>query len=743
MGVGRKQDFTRQHMENGNSHMNNDFGNQGSDLSTYIAKEENAFLLIGVMTAKKYLDTRAVAAFQTWAQTCVGTCKVIFFSSEDSTTSHTIPLVSLYGVDDVYPPQKKSFLMLQYMHDNYIDNFEWFMRADDDAFIKTDRLAKFLRSIDSSKPQYIGQAGIGRKDEVVKLHLGEHDNYCMGGPGVLFSHETLRQMAPHINSCLHNVMTTHEDVELGRCVRKYVGIPCTREVKKDQLFYHNYKEPNGSFDTTLKDTAVDVALTLHPVKDPKQQYRIANYLHFLHIEDLRQKEINLQREITYVDQKLRNGESMINKQRTIPSFVHFSPKFADEILSWEFLSKRLISHRESNPERVLKSQIRSKLEDIIIQTMPITHQTACRKSPINDCLFYGYHRLSPSYGADYILNLLPFRRHIYIQQRFSSLELIEDPFTAHKRSYESELESPFLYKNLCAGSLSSRDKITETIHFLLPLSGRLHIFMRFLDNYEKACLFTKESCRLHIVLSNQETENSDISDHIKLIRKYQNKYGGSYVDLTLADGPFARAKALDIGAAQCENDSLLFIIDVDIQLSHAMLLRIRLNTKRGVQVYYPILFSQFDPALIWNDTHLQREENSRDFPSDEGYWRSFGYGMVGVYKSDLAAVGGFNTSIRGWGTEDNDLYCKFCDSNLTVFRTIDPDLVHIFHPFMCDTELTKTQFEMCLGSQAQTFGSVNKLANIVYKQPDIFDRKLPEKGRESVILETTSLPPTP
>lgn len=200
---------------------------QGIDLDEYIDKDEKGFLLIGIITAKKFLDTRAVAAFNTWTQSCVGNCKVIFFSSEGSTTKHDIPLVSLKDVDDSYPPQKKSLMMLKYMHDHYIDNFEWFMRADDDVFIKGDRLEKFLRSVNSSKPQYIGQAGIGKKDELGKLFLDNHDNFCMGGPGVVLSHPTLRIVAPHVHSCLNNLLTTHEDVEVGRCVKRFVGIWCT------------------------------------------------------------------------------------------------------------------------------------------------------------------------------------------------------------------------------------------------------------------------------------------------------------------------------------------------------------------------------------------------------------------------------------------------------------------------------------------------------------------------------------
>jgi len=49
----------------------------------------------------------------------------------------------------------------------------------------------------------------------------------MGGPGMILSHVTLARVAPHVRECLKNLYTTHEDVELGRCVQKFAGIPCT------------------------------------------------------------------------------------------------------------------------------------------------------------------------------------------------------------------------------------------------------------------------------------------------------------------------------------------------------------------------------------------------------------------------------------------------------------------------------------------------------------------------------------
>lgn len=183
-----------------------------------------SLLFVGVMTANRFLATRATAVHGTWARRVPG--RVVFYSSETSDASD-LPLVRLPTVDDSYPPQKKSFLMLQHMWDNYGDAYEWFMRADDDVYVRPDRLAALLRSVDSRKPVFIGQAGRGKQEEFGLLSLEYDENFCMGGPGVIMSRETLARVVPHIKHCLKNLFTTHEDVELGRCVQKYAGVSCT------------------------------------------------------------------------------------------------------------------------------------------------------------------------------------------------------------------------------------------------------------------------------------------------------------------------------------------------------------------------------------------------------------------------------------------------------------------------------------------------------------------------------------
>lgn len=137
---------------------------QAIDAATLSANAK--LLYVGVMTAGKYVSTRGQAILDTWAKKVPG--KLELFVGEGAMSKEeakSMNVVQLKKVDDgAYPPQKKSFMMLKYMHDQYINGYEWFMRADDDAYVKTEKLEKLLRKLNSSKPIFIGQMGYGNTE---------------------------------------------------------------------------------------------------------------------------------------------------------------------------------------------------------------------------------------------------------------------------------------------------------------------------------------------------------------------------------------------------------------------------------------------------------------------------------------------------------------------------------------------------------------------------------------------------
>lgn len=727
-----------------------------------INSSSTSLVFVGVMTASKYLDSRAKAVYETWGKELPG--KIAFFSSENSVVPGNcpdLPLVPLPRVDDTYPPQKKSFMMLQYMWNNYGDRFEWFLRADDDVYVRTDRLEKLLRSVNSNRAMYIGQAGRGNSEEFGLLSLEYDENFCMGGPGVILSRETLRRIVPHVKYCLRHLYTTHEDVELGRCVQKYAGIPCTWSYEMQSILYHNSSGAQA-FTGNLKKKEVHRAITLHPVKSPPHMYRLHNYMRGLQIQELQQERLNLHRDIhamakqlglsveNFKNLEIADGVPLLPVSRHSKHYpgdteilgvsaglCSFKPVTSDEVIPWDFLSRSEYSLGDSNPRRRIHSDVKEGLEDITREVMASINACSRQRGRIVEerSTLYGYRRVN-SYGADTILDLLlvyrkyrgrkvtlPVRRHVYLHQHFTGLEIREtvDGVEVDKerkdqrndKSLQNIFRGGFLNLNF---NFEQEDPVTSKIvHFVLPLSGKYDVLRRFLRNYEEICLTGEERTTLSVILYRHKTEDS-FDRTTDLIERLKYKYRGANIDVVPASGAFSRAKALNLGASRLKDNDLMFFVDVDIAFTESALHRIRSNTLLGRQIYFPVVFSQYNPNTVRGDN---RGGNVFAVDETSGYWRQFGFGIVSLYKQEYKTVGGFDLSIQGWGKEDVDFYEKVVKSNVKIFRTADRDLVHVYHDVECSKDLPETQWSMCMGTKADTFAGTEALSKMIYENPEV------------------------
>ena len=453
------------------------------------------------------------------------------------------------------------------------------------------------------------------------------------------------------------------------------------------------------------------------------------------------------REITMMDQLLGVQKSNVveNKLGMMPTLNKHMPRDTTEVMSWDFIKKSIFSNHHSNPRRGLEQSLSGSVDDVIMQIMHLVNKNARQRGRTIDFkeILYGYHRANPLYGTDYVLDLLliyrkhkgrrmtvPVRRHAYLQQSFLDAQYIEEIPTYHPQpSVGAQVLQLF---QQFAGRLYDKelDKRTETIHMIMPLSGRFKILQRFMRNFEEVCLKRGQNVQLHMVVFNNEKEDMALERTIDLLQRYQHHYRGNYIEIIQANGAFNRGRGIELGASRCKGDSLMYFVDVDIVFNSDSLTRIRLLTKQGHQVYFPIVFSQFDPVTVCKDQPPYCVCSAKshcfihpwDFCLKTGYWRQFGFGIAAMYRSDMLAVGGFDLTIEGWGKEDVDLYTKFIESNITVFRSTDPGMTHAFHAIVCDSNLEPAQFQMCIGSKTQSYGSVQEMANVVYSDSDIMQR---------------------
>ncbi|XP_008481499.2 chondroitin sulfate synthase 1-like, partial [Diaphorina citri] len=226
------------------------------------------------------------------------------------------------------------------------------------------------------------------------------------------------------------------------------------------ILYHN-SSGRDAFTGNLKVKEVHRAMTLHPVKRHKYMYRIHNYMRGLKIHDLQQDMLNKHRDI-YAMLRLLGG-NLTSMEKV--ELSHNSPLFANgvgeedylgdpyllgkepgllkpplELIPWNFVSRSIYSPGNLNPRKKLESHIKEGLDDVIREVMENLNTFSRERGRMIDFqeLLYGYYRENPLHGADYILDLLlvykkyrgrkmtvPVRKHAYVQQQFTGLEIRE------------------------------------------------------------------------------------------------------------------------------------------------------------------------------------------------------------------------------------------------------------------------------------------------------------------------------
>ncbi|CAL8345278.1 unnamed protein product [Lota lota] len=259
------------------------------------------------------------------------------------------------------------------------------------------------------------------------------------------------------------------------------------------------------------------------------------------------------------------------------------------------------------------------------------------------------------------------------------------------------------------------DTANMLIHIILPLSKRADAFRQFISNFRKVCINQDNVVHLTVVYFGRDQINQvkAILDQTTRETRFRN------FTLIQMNEEFSRGRGLEVGARAWKRsqNALLFFCDVDILFTPDFLTSCRLNAEPGKKVYYPVLFSQYNPSLIYSNlTQPPPIEQQLVIQKETGFWRDFGFGMTCQYRSDFLNIGGFDRSIKGWGLEDVHLYRKYLHSKLMVIRSPSRGLFHFWHEKHCADELTPDKYKMCMQTKAMSEASHGRLGELFFKQ---------------------------
>lgn len=123
----------------------------------------------------------------------------------------------------------------QYLADTFLNDFDWFVKVDDDSYFSTHNFKYMVRNYNSSDLHYLGHT---------QYHHGPRNLFNLGA-GYAVSRETLRRASPYFpnrpenfkEKC-HPTDTWAEDAQFAHCLRQAnVGNPTnSRDSKSRETF---------------------------------------------------------------------------------------------------------------------------------------------------------------------------------------------------------------------------------------------------------------------------------------------------------------------------------------------------------------------------------------------------------------------------------------------------------------------------------------------------------------------------
>lgn len=245
----------------------------------------------------------------------------------------------------------------------------------------------------------------------------------------------------------------------------------------------------------------------------------------------------------------------------------------------------------------------------------------------------------------------------------------------------------------------------KLIYFLTQVGG---VFDTFPGSFTKTIVVGCGSLK-HIDEGAQCTERSDLMSKVDEVNDLFTS-----VSIKIADaGVFTRSHARNTAINELSDDTIVLTIDLDCVIQHDYILRALAFAQPGVSVYFPMVFSTFNPESIKYSrfTHVVSNSDNPFFIHPEtGQFRIWGFGMMAAAVSDVKAVGLYNEDHTSWGLEDNEMYDSFKRSKLKLWKVYDPDIVHRYHPKSCEgNKGDESKYAICLSTVAVYEGTVYQL----------------------------------
>ena len=339
-------------------------------------------------------------------------------------------------------------------------------------------------------------------------------------------------------------------------------------------------------------------------------------------------------------------------------------------------------------------------------------------------LINGYRRFDPVRGMEYILDLL-------LVENSDKKELFKRVHLIRPLGKVEIVPMPYVTENMM-------------VNIILPLHPEnVELFDQYLASYARVCLEGREDVRLIVALlypaGDVELRVRDPFGKPKnLINEYIKKYTTKgKLTWKVIQNYNSDITVMDLMLAEFQTDALVLMNTVNMEFANDLtvhyLNRVRMNTLKGKQVFFPMGFWQYKPNLIYNKKPYP---SSVELGQRLGIFSTNSFEHCSFYTSDYRTARKILTPEQ---VRTGTIFSMFIAyQNFHIFRAVEPNLKLRWMKITCLPTMTSTAYQECLTRNTEGLASQHHLALLIYeKQNDVIVQP------ENIQVENINVPEEP
>lgn len=446
------------------------------------------------------------------------------------------------------------------------------------------------------------------------------------------------------------------------------------------------------------------SILLSPLLEPDHFYHLHQYFMKDELNSSKTSTTELRAHMIQTAERAARLENLFyTSEHQSPSWTRLginvpfsSPNPEDDVIHCQsFDNQYMYTESKHHPSIALNRIAKREMEEILKAVVEVLARKESHVSEKGEKVQGGndlmvesiLQRVDPSRGIDYFLQVMDQRSSLNGQLKTEFYHMLREVEPARITS----LQTPN------CGMIK--------VNFVVATPPVSRGFQRFMLSFENSFLARNppELVSLLTVLYSDgkfKKYDKDLFSVVTLLDLYRKKYPEADLRLITTRRSFSRKETIEIASKEYPTYELLFLADIHIDFSMQFIERCRMNAIENQQVYFPIIFSPYDPAEFHKSRILYPYATKFKISEKVGAWMPESFHLVCVYNYDLVKVINVDQKKEEEKEEKDEngwnLLNRFMKvSELKVFRSVEPGLVHLWQDGCKEEELGAREKTLC------------------------------------------------